>query len=436
MILALPLLALLANVPEPDLAKAVDAYVAPYVSHGAFSGVILAAKGEQVLLEKAWGMASYELGVPNTPATRFRIASITKRFTQIVVTKLEQEKKLSVSDPLAKYAPWFPKAEQITLDMLVNHRSGIRDPEKLRRVIPASYSSREVVDLLAKEPLGSEPGVVYSYTTANYAVLAFVIEKVTGRTFAEVVRAIVYEPAGMKDSGDIVTGAVIPGLAGGYMPDPYSDRGMAVSGPEDTSWKAGGGSGYSTARDLHRFLRAFYGKKLLGSLVDPTAAFSHGQLFGRTVSQSSGSFPGANAQMTYFPPEEVAVIVLSNSYAPVTGSIARDVAAMVLGQPWTKPSVPAGAGSKPVDPRLFGSWSLETINNPFTIETRHGRTVLSWNTARQSAILRAGEDTYFVPFEWATVVFRFSPDGTVEGTWTAPWSDKPLKVTRRVAEKP
>ena len=170
---------------DPELAKSVDAYVAPYVAFHAFSGVILVAKGDAILLEKAWGMANYELGVPNTPDTRFRIASITKRFTQIVVTRLVEEKKLSLADPLSKFAPTFPKADAITIDQLVNHRSGIRDPDKLRRVIAASYTPAEVVDLLAREPLGSEPGKTYSYTTANYAVLAFVIEKVTGRTFAK-----------------------------------------------------------------------------------------------------------------------------------------------------------------------------------------------------------------------------------------------------------
>src|SRR5438093_4277177 len=165
---------------DPELSRSVDAYVAPYAAFHAFSGVILVAKGDAILLEKAWGMASYELGVPNTTDTRFRIASITKRFTQIVVTRLAEEKKLSLSDPLARFAPSFPKADAITIDHLVNHRSGIRDPDKLRRVIAASYTPAEVVDLLAKEPLASEPGKTYSYTTANYAVLAFVIEKVTG----------------------------------------------------------------------------------------------------------------------------------------------------------------------------------------------------------------------------------------------------------------
>jgi CubicO group peptidase (beta-lactamase class C family) len=417
--------------PDPELARSVEAYIAPYVAFRAFSGVILVAKRDSILLEKAWGMASYEFGVPNTPDTRFRIASITKRFTQVVIARLVEEKELSLSDRLAKFCPSFPKAEAITIDQLVGHRSGIRDPDKLRKVISVSYTPAEVVDLLALEPLGSEPGKTYSYTTANYAVLAYVIEKVTGRTFAETVRKYVYEPAGMTDSGDIGTVSVVPRLAGGYMPDPYADRGAAVNGPEDTSWKIGGGSGYATARDLHRFLRAFYGKRLLSS-TDPVSLFPHDPVFGKRASQSSGAFPGANAHMIYFPNDELAVVVMSNSYSPVAGSIARDVAAMVFGQPYKSPVAPASAGTRSIDSRLFGSWTLEGFPNPFSIEMRHGRAVLSWSAVRQSAILRAGDDSYFCPLDWATVVFRFGRDGPIDGTWTAPWSDKPLKVTRRV----
>src|SRR5262249_54670428 len=282
---AAPLLLALSNPPAPapsNLNSSIDTYVNPYVEYRAFSGVVLLAKGDTVLAERAYGMANYELGVPNRADTRFRIASITKWFTLIVVTRLAQEEKLGLEDPLSKFAPDFPKADKITLSQLLNHRSGIRDPDKLRRIVTASYTPAEVVELLAKEPLGSEPGAVYSYTTANYAVLAYVIEKVTGQTFEQVVRRYVYEPAAMTDSGGLSTVSVVPRLASAYMPDPYSPGGAAVSGPEDASWKTGGGSGYSTARDLHRFLRAFYGGKLLAS-TPPIGFFPLKTAFGKRM---------------------------------------------------------------------------------------------------------------------------------------------------------
>src|SRR5262249_22121839 len=139
---------------------------------------------------------------------------------------------------------------------------------------------KETVDILKKEPLGSEPGAVYDYTTANYAILAHIIERVTGKPYAEAVAEHVYRPAGMADSGELATTTVVPRLATGYMPDPFSDA-LSVCGPEDASWKLGGGASYSTARDLHRFARALYGGKLLGK-VRAVDQFRHSPLFSRT----------------------------------------------------------------------------------------------------------------------------------------------------------
>lgn len=438
-LLLAPPAAALSDTPKPPsadaLAWSIESVVAPLAARGAFSGVVLLAKGDDILLEKAWGMASYELSVPNRPDTRFRIASITKPFTGIVVSQLVAEKKLALSDPLAKWFPGFPKADRITVDHLLNHRSGIRDLESLRRVVPASYTAEEVVRILAKEPLASEPGATSSYTTANYAVLSYVIEKVEGAPFADVVRRRVYERAGMKDAGDIDSVSVVPRLASGYMPDPYAESGMAVSGPEDTSWKTAGGSGYATARDLHAFHRAFFGGRLLPKGEDPRAYFNLGKLHGRTSFTSNGGFPGASAHALYFPDEGLSAIVLSNSYAPVTGLIAEKAAAAALGEKVEPVAAPAGLRVAALDPRIAGAFLLEGIPFPVTFETSHGKAVAAWNSSRVSALLRAGPNEWFMPLDWATLTLRTADDGTPELTLTAPWADKPRKVTR-AAVKP
>jgi CubicO group peptidase (beta-lactamase class C family) len=417
--------------PTKDaLARSIESVVAPLAERGAFSGVVLIANGDDVLFEKAWGMASYELGVPNRPDTRFRIASITKRFTAIILEQLAAEKKLSLEEPLAKWAPEFPKADRITVAHLRDHRSGIRDPEKLRRVVPASHTAAEVVALLAKEPLATEPGEKHSYTTANYAVLSYVIERVEGAPFADVVRRRVYVPAGMKDAGDIDSVSVVPRLASGYMPDPYAASGMAVSGPEDTSWKTGGGSGYAAARDLHRFHRAFFGGKLLPAGQDPRTYFNLSKVNGRTALSSGGGFPGASAQALYFPDEGLSAVVLSNSYAPVTGLLAERAAAAALGEPVQPTAAPVRAEAAPLDPRIAGSFLVEGIPFPITFETSHGRAVATWNPTRVSALLRAGPNEWFMPLDWATLTLGTAKDGTPELTFVAPWAEKPLKVTR------
>src|SRR5262249_58675691 len=139
-----------------------------------------------------------------------------------------------------KWVPDFPSADTITVRHLMTHMSGVRDPEKLRRLIRMNMSSAEVVNALKTEPLGSKPGEVYSYTTANYAILGHIIERVTGKTYAEVVKQYVYDRAGMRDSGELTTTTVVPRLAGGYVADPFG-RGMSVCGPGDRSWEVGGG---------------------------------------------------------------------------------------------------------------------------------------------------------------------------------------------------
>lgn len=424
-----------ASVPPDALAKAVESVVAPLAERDVFSGVVLVARGDEVLFEKAWGMANQEFSVPNRPDTRFRIASITKRFTMLLFQQLAAEKKLSLYDPLAKWAPAFPKADRITVSHLLNHKSGIRDPESLRRTIPASLTPEEVVALLATTPLASEPGETFFYTTANYAVLAYVLERVEGASFAAVIKRRLYAPAGMTDAGDLDTLSVVPRLASGYMPDPLAARGLAVSGPEDASWKVGGGSGYATARDLLRFHRALAAGKLLPAGTDPLAVFPPTKARGRRVISSSGAFPGANARTLWFPDDGVTVVVLSNNYANVTGPIADSAAAAAFGESVKPVEPPARGEAAPLDPRIAGSYLVESFPMPVTLEASHGKAVATWSASRVSALLRTGPDEWFMPLDWATLKLVAGEGGAPELVVTAPWIGKPIKVTR-VPQKP
>ena len=413
----------------PPTVARIDAIVKPFVERNAFSGVVLAAKGDRVLVQKAYGMANYEFGVPNTAGTRFAIASVTKRFTAVILRRLFDEKKLAPDDPLSKWVPDFPSASSITIDQLMRHRSGVRDPEKLRGIIRMNFTTAEVVDALKTEPLGSKPGEVYSYTTANYAILAHIIERVTGQSYAAVVQQYVYGPAKMKDSGELTTTTVVPRLATGYMPDPFG-RGIAVCGPEDMSWKAGGGSSYSTAADLHRFVRALYGGKLL-PIDEVGPSWQTLKMFDKPVMNLSGAFPGAGANVLYFPDDEVTVVVLTNNYATTAGTVAQSIAAMMLDQPYTLPSVKLAADPyRPPDPRLEGHYRVEGHPWTFTLSTRDGRALVTWARIRQSALLRMSDDTWFEPFDWATLQLKLDTDGKLAEGWFNYPGMEPAKVVR------
>ncbi|HSP13557.1 MAG TPA: serine hydrolase domain-containing protein [Thermoanaerobaculia bacterium] len=404
---------------ETPLARKVDDFVKPYVQYNVFNGVVYAAKGDRVLFQKAYGMANYEFGVPNTVDTRFAIASITKRFTSVILQRLFDEKKLSPDDPLSRWVPDFPSADAITVRHLMTHRSGLRDPAKLRGIIRQNFTPAEVVEALKSEPIVSKPGEVYAYTTANYAILGFVIERVTGKTYAQVVKQYVYGPAGMKDSGELSTTTVVPRLANAYMPDPFG-HGLSVCGPEDTSWKVGGGSSYSTARDLHRFARALYDGTLLPRDV-AIESWPLSKTFDKRVTSLSGAFPGAGANLLYFVDDDVTVVVLTNNYAPVAGNITQAVAAMIFDQPYTVPSVNLAADPYALDSRINGHYAVEGRGWTFTIEVRDGRPVLEWNSIRQSALLRVSDGTWFEPLDWATLTLKFDAEGKfVEGSFVYP----------------
>jgi CubicO group peptidase (beta-lactamase class C family) len=390
------------------LNQQIESYIKPFLDMNTFSGVIYAARGDKPVFAKAYGMANYEHGVPNTLDTRFAIASITKPFTAIILRRLEAEKKFAMDDKLAKWVPDFPNANEITVDQLMNHRSGIRDPQKLRGIIRRSFTSADTVAKLKTEPQASKD---YSYTTANYAILGHIIERVTGKSYADVVKQYVYDPAKMSNSGELTTATVVPRLANGYMPNPFGP-GVAVCGPEDTSWKIAGGSSYSTAADLHRFARTY--------------------LRTRTEKVSlSGSFPGASANLLYFPAEEVTVVVLSNNYAGIPSTITEAVAGMLFGKTYEPPVVKVAADPYTAPPHAAGEYGIVDRPWTFSFRFRDGKPYMAWTEIRQGALLRVSEDTWFEPFDWAFLKLKFDDTGKfVDGTFQFPNSD-PLKVIRK-----
>ena len=415
-----------------ELDKSVAELVAPYVKYHAFSGVVLVGKGDEVLINKAFGNANYEFGVPNTPDTRFAIGSISKRFTFVVVMHLVREKKLALSETLSKWVPDFPSACKITIATLLNHHSGIQDPEdKFRGKFPRNFTTADVVDAIKTQPLDGAPGEKYSYTTANYAVLAYIIERVTGDSYANVVKKYVYDPAGMRDSGELSTTVVIPRLANGYMPGPFSNV-LSVCGPEDTSWKTGGGASYSTARDLMRFARAYWTTLLT---KDERAVWDtedeNTTLLERNAMEANGSAPGANAIINYFMDDGLTVVALSNNNSPVARTIARDVAAMFFGEKHTVPSVKLAPG-KPFDTRLLSKYDLEGRGFDFEIRLHDGKPFMRWGQTRWEAMLPEGDNRWFLPLDFGHLTLRLDDNGQLaEGTMTTTWSKTPMKVTAR-----
>lgn len=342
-----------AEPPSPDLAAKVDAYVQPFVESNNFSGVILIAQGNKVLVRKAYGLANYELGVANTPDTKFQIASVSKSFTALAILLLEERGKLSVSDPLSRYIPDYPNGEKITLHHLLTHTSGIPNinamPEYTQKSrFPATTA--QLVEIFKNKPADFAPGARYSYSNSNYNLLAFILEKVSGESYGDFLRANILEPLGMNNTAHPRAGEILTLRASGYQPLRMKE---VENAPYlDWSSKTGNGSLYSTVDDLYRFDRALYGDRLLKPATrarmfsEQAAGVGYGWFvrknLNRRVTAITGRSPGFTSSLERFVDDDLCVIVLANLYTSITQSMASDLAAIALGEKYT-PALVSGA---------------------------------------------------------------------------------------------
>lgn len=349
--------------PE-DLETRVDAYVMPSVQSNNFSGAILIAKGDKVLVRKAYGIANLELGVPNTPETRFHVASISKSFTAAAIILLEQKGKLSTVDPLSKFIPDYPNGDKITVHHLLVHTSGIPNVNSFpdyNAKSRFSHSLEEIISWFKHEPLEFKPGERYSYSNSNYNLLAYIIEKVSGQPYGEFLRNNIFEPLGMKNTDhDGDPAVIIKNRASGYMPAGARDLENAPL----LAWsiKTGNGSICTTVDDLYKWDRALYGDQLLNEasrekiFTDHISGVGYGWFIRKGERRHvaiNGRAPGFAANLDRFIADDICIVMVANIYSSIVHTMADDLAAIVFGEE-RQPLIPAAPVQ--VDPVILDSF--------------------------------------------------------------------------------
>ncbi|KAJ3148325.1 hypothetical protein HDU86_007507 [Geranomyces michiganensis] len=251
------------------ITAALDACVKKWVTKLGFSGSVIIARQNEVLLRRGYGLAVREHAVCATPTTKYRIGSMSKQFVSTVALKLQEEGLLDLNNTLADYRAFVPQfpvetAKQITLRMLLQHTSGIPCYVRLpdyhdRKSLPAELIA--VIPRFANLPLESPPGSKYSYSNSNYLLMVVIIEGVLGGRYENYVQEKILSPLGMRHTGFERTGAVISKYACGYQ---RSDSGKWTKAPflHMSHVRAVGGL-YSTAGDMLRWHRGL----VLGSVL-------------------------------------------------------------------------------------------------------------------------------------------------------------------------
>ena len=269
----------------------------------------------------------------------------------MAILQLEEQGRLSVSDPVSRFVPDFPNGDRIKLEHLLTHTSGIPNVNDLPDYDTFARSPHTIEQLVAKFsalPLDFQPGGNYRYSNSNYNLLALILEKVSGESYGDYVRKHIFDPAGMQNTGhDGEAFRLIPLSASGY--EPAGINAYEKAPYLDWTNKTGNGSLYSTLDDLYRFDRALNTETLLKSATrQKYFVEGRGNRYGwfnrkrgtRRVMSSNGRSPGFTAQLDRFPDDDVTVIVLSNSYATVSQDpVAPGLAAIAFGEQPDKPPI-------------------------------------------------------------------------------------------------
>ena len=288
-----------------------------------FSGTLLVAKGDRILVDRAYGEANIEWHIHNQPDTRFRLGSITKQFTAASVLLLQERGKLQLSDTLGQHLPELPEAwHKVTIYQLLTHTSGIHsftDIPQYRANERYTKTPAEILDAVRTLPLDFEPGSRFNYSNSGYVVLGMLIEKLSGERYAQFLQKNIFDPLGMKDSGYDSNTAIIPKRAAGYSEQAGS---LQNAGFIDMSIPHAAGALYSTTGDLLRWQRALYGGKLLKpeSLKAMTTPNLERYALGLGVQDGpegkqyghGGGIEGFSTLIGYRPAEGISVIMLSN----------------------------------------------------------------------------------------------------------------------------
>lgn len=400
-----------ADIP-PDFAEQAQALLERSYDADGPGAVVIVVDDGKVVYEAGHGLADIETGVPITPDTVFRYASITKQFTAATILQLVAEGKVSLDAPLTDYIPEYPQpGGSATVRQLLNHTSGImsytnlpgmRDPA----VTTAPRTTAQMLDYFEDQPMPAAHGERMAYNNSGYVLLGAIIERVTGKNWDVAVRERIASPLGLASLNSGIYEAGMASMATGYS---IEDDKVAPAQEIHMSFPHAAGALVGTARDLATWAGALHSGKvvpapLYAQMIAPTtlpdgSTSSYG--FGLTnadvrgepsIGHSGGIF-GFSTDSLYLPGEDLFVAVLTNSDSPKTsaGLLTQKVAALAIGKVYPEYEVQALPLDRLED--VVGRYEFVGAVRDFFVED--GSFYSQREGGSRLEVFYAGNDTFF-----------------------------------------
>jgi len=333
-----------------------DSFIDSFTLKNNFNGTILVQQKSGKAYQKSFGLANFQFKVPNKIETKYKIASITKLFTSVLIMQLVEKDKLDLNKTINNYLPDYKGegAGKVTIHHLLNHTSGMANIDTVKSIesalksgIPLYQKPRTTDELLrdyCSDKLVNIPGKVFDYNNADYIVLGKIIEKITGKTYEQVVNENILQFLKMKDTGLLYQKDIISNLADTYFFRDDLQKLVPDLPVYIENWYAAG-SMYSTVNDLLLFSDALFGHRLLKE-ASLTRMFTPGldeygygvwvhddykikdKVF--RIVKRPGRIMGAQSMLFHILGEGTTIIILSNTGTTSLDDFAAQIAKQII----------------------------------------------------------------------------------------------------------
>lgn len=419
------------SLAQKDLPKLLDRYMQAQATQNDFSGTVLVSQNGSIIYEKSFGLANREWSVSNSSQTRYRICSLTKQFTAAAVLKLEEQGKLSVSDKLSKYFPDYPKGDEVTLHMLLNHTSGIKNvgeiPEwfKIDPKLPTEKMKDTLIAAFKNKPYDFEPGKGWHYSNSGYILLGYVIEQASGQSYYDYVSENMLQKAGMTDSGFLKHDLIVPNLVNGYALLP---TGWKRSTSETGNSGFSAGNMYATAQDLFKWRMALKSGKIISAASlakmntpnQPEKGAGYGifvdSFLNHKVLEHQGASEGFNTYMGEYTNDDVCIIVLTNRDTNLD-FVPKGLAGIMFGkavEPFYKKKPVRFSGNVSV---FAGEFKSPELPFPVTVVEKDNK--LYWRIWRDIELIPESQKKFYIDEQDVDIQLEYTTDnsGKVSGVY-------------------
>ncbi len=412
--LLIVLLSLSAYSQSFDKSK-LDNYFQALQANNKFMGSVAVSKDGELIYSNAVGFADVENNIKADENSRYRIGSISKTFTTVLVLKAVEDKQLELKQTIRKYFPSVKNSEKITIKDLLGHRSGIHsftnDPDYLTWNTQPK-SEREMIEIIAKAGSDFEPGSKAQYSNSNFVLLSFILEKTYKKPYADLLMEQIVKPLGLTNTG---FGGKINTGNNECQSYRYSSSWQAE--PEtDLSIPMGAGGIVSTTSDLVKFIDALFSGKLLKTEsleLMKTIVEGYGiglfqiPFYERSGYGHTGGIDGFSSIMIHFPDENISYALATNGLNMNFNDISLAVLSAAYNKPYEIPEFKSYEISTADLDKYTGIYASAQL--PMKITVTISNNMLFAQATGQSAFpLEATEKDVF-RFEIAGIVMEFNP---------------------------